>query len=222
MDRRPVLRYTPHRSRVLHCREERPSYDWRCTVDGCDRPVDSNGLCHAHDQRVRRKGDADPDTPLGRRRQDAECSVPGCQREPYARNYCQTHYRRWMTHGDVRAEIPIRVVDGTGSISHGYRTVAVPDEDAHLFPGERWVLEHRLVMARALGRPLEEDEVVHHINGRRTENRIENLELWSTSHPKGQREGDKVAWAVEMLRRYAPDLLAEGQQTPGNGEAAAP
>ncbi len=58
-------------------------------------------------------------------------------------------------------------------------------------------------MEQQLGHKLLPDETVHHKNGVRNDNKPENLELWSSSHPKGQRVEDKVEWAKVILVRYA-------------------
>jgi len=61
-------------------------------------------------------------------------------------------------------------------------------------------------MSRYLNRKLEKHENVHHVNGVRDDNRIENLELWSTFQPKGQRVRDKVRWAEMILSKYKKDI----------------
>lgn len=90
---------------------------------------------------------------------------------------------------------------GVGWITqHGYREICVRG---------KVYKEHRYVVEQHLGRGLLEDENVHHINGNKLDNRLENLELWSTKQPKGQRVEDKVQYALEILRQYAPSALSE-------------
>ena len=66
----------------------------------------------------------------------------------------------------------------------------------------KWMPQHRHIMEQQLGRSLQPHENVHHINGDRADNQFDNLELWNTSQPSGQRVVDKIAWAMEFLGEY--------------------
>lgn len=101
----------------------------------------------------------------------------------------------------------------------GYVHMYLPDHPMANSSGAVFV--HRLVVSQAIGRSLTSDESVHHKNGDKLDNRIENLELWSKSQPAGQRVEDKTAWAVELLERYAPELLAPIPPLPHGGECPA-
>lgn len=70
-----------------------------------------------------------------------------------------------------------------------------------------YIAEHVFVMSNHIGRPLHKKETVHHKNGIRNDNRIENLELWSNSHPYGQRVEDKINWCKEFLGNYGFDIV---------------
>lgn len=88
----------------------------------------------------------------------------------------------WMASGGKPTRAKNRRVDKSG-----YVFVGCPDEFAPMRSKSGYVMEHRLVMAQHLGRPLQAIETVHHISGDRSDNRIENLQLRHGKHGKNER-----------------------------------
>lgn len=160
-----------------------------CAVDYCEKPSRSKGLCTSHYNRQYYTGVLEtthgPAIP--------RCGVDDCNRAvKLSYLHCPWHQKCLERSGDPLRQVSPPSVDG-------YIRVKVR--------GRGWVMQHRLVMEDHLGRQLLKNENVHHLNGIRDDNRLENLELWTTSQPSGQRVEDKVAWAMELLSLYRPDVM---------------
>ena len=82
----------------------------------------------------------------------------------------------------------------------GYRVVYMPESGMANKNG--WVLLHRIVMAKSIGRDLRPEEVVHHIDGDKTNNNLSNLMLFPNNaehrryHAKQKRD-QKIAELLE-------------------------
>lgn len=164
-----------------------------CSIDGCGALVKARGCCAKHYHRVMRHGDPLSGSTFRDFKLGDPCRVDGCENPATGRGYCSKHVSRFRKrNGDLSDPKPPKFRYRNSS---GYILTVVA--------GVR-CLEHRVVMEARIGRRLLPGENVHHINGIRDDNRIENLELWSSSQPSGQRIIDKVAWASEILATYQP------------------
>jgi hypothetical protein len=122
------------------------------------------------------------------RKVEVECLACGktFRRKHFAAKYCSSECAKGR-YKDKQGEKHWAWKGGRHVDASGYVHVTLTDD--HRFAGMRrngrMVFEHRLVMAEHLGRPLRSNETVHHLNGKRDDNRIENLELRVGRHGKG-------------------------------------
>jgi len=104
-----------------------------------------------------------------------------------------------------------RISRRTGpTIVQGYRSIPkwmLTDEERNLCGNGklRYVLEHRLIMAKHIGRPINRQEVVRHLNGDKLDNRIENLALGDQQ--ANRMDHVHIAAELEKWKRIAILLL---------------
>lgn len=166
-----------------------------CGFSGCDQPIKTKGYCGGHYQQWRK---GKPLTELRKKYPDG-CSFADCANENEARGLCGGHLAQ------QKRGLPLKtLIKRAAKIRRREGERWLDERNGYVWikrAGQK-TLEHRYVMAEHLGRALLPGENVHHKNGARADNRIENLELWVTFQPPGQRVEDLLAYADEIVARY--------------------
>jgi hypothetical protein len=135
-----------------------------------------------------------PNRPRTRGTGKTPCSESDCGRSVASNGLCGMHWKRLLRRSSGVPERSRKPFINTNGYVYEY------------VDGQRHAqLQHRIVMEKHLGRLLEAGETVHHKNGIRTDNRIENLELWVSWQPHGCRVSDLLAFAVEVIQKYGGD-----------------
>ncbi len=175
-----------------------------CSFEGCESSVRARGYCTGHYYQYNKGLELKELNP--RSYKSLECDFSGCDRSVESSWLCRTHARQKREGRDLSPIKPRRKRNGvTGK---GYKLLHRPDHPNSTKHGQ--IMEHVLVMSDHLNRPLRAGENVHHLYGHKLDNRIENLELWITTQPSGQRVSDRVKHAVEIIETYKmeyPDLV---------------
>lgn len=84
-----------------HYRQYQDEKAPRCSVDSCDKPSRTRGMCTTHSTRLRRHGVTD-DSFMVRFPNSGNCSVEGCAEPMRKRTWCASHYTQWRSIGYVK------------------------------------------------------------------------------------------------------------------------
>lgn len=171
---------------------------YKCSIDECSNKIYRTNLCEKHYTRKLKHGN--PNKTLQNRSNTGVCSVLDCNKIHEAKGFCVNHYLNFKKYGNPIRPDSLKKERKPQINKHGYILIYKPDHNNSNNYG--YILEHRFVMSKHIGRDLLSNENVHHINGIRSDNRIENLELWAVSQPRGQRVEDLLSWAYDIISKY--------------------
>ena len=119
--------------------------------------------------------------------------------------YCKTCVRAVLIPEQRKGSASSQWKGGRFQTPRGYIMVRYPNHPA---AQNGYVQEHRLAMEAHLGRYLLPTETVHHKNGIKSDNLIENLELWSVSHSNGSRYENLNINQLKDLIDYLQQLVS--------------
>jgi len=195
----------------------------QCKVQGCERAAHARGFCTRHYAQWSRHGLIDEEgRPLREpvrvgSWEGQTCRQEGCSEPARSRGWCNKHYLQFRNgildeDGNEIRSPKFRPGRVWRSYCRGYRKVMAKEHPRADRDG--YILEHRLVMEEHLGRYLEPEEVVHHINGVRDDNRIENLQLRSSraDHGHGHEQIDDVEYHLSSLEQLINYGMSRGAE----------
>lgn len=155
--------------------------DKTCSIHGCGNIPVARGLCPSHYSKWRKTHNL---------LTGKLCSVPGCNGPQDGNGMCGKHAQRVRRYGDANYVTPenIRIENNRNAQPKLGQCVKTTYKKLH---GRH---EHRRVMEAYLGRILNRNEIVHHIDGNKHNNSVENLIVVTQSeHCKLHKFGGKKA-----------------------------
>lgn len=183
-----------------------------CKVSNCSEPARSRGFCKRH-YALYKNGALDKE---GNKLRDLKrvgtwkghiCKIEDCEESTRSMGFCRNHYRQFQAgsigqHGArLRPENHHPPKNDYKTVQRGY--IKKMQKDHPFADSYGYVLEHRLIMEEHIGRYLRPQEVVHHINRVRDDNRLENLQLLQSRkhHPPFHERVEEVEQAIQLLEK---------------------
>lgn len=149
-----------------------------CSVEGCDKVHKAKGYCRNHYKAFKKH-----ENPLLGNKHVNICSVDGCGKKHFAKNYCRRHYLSFVKYGDpLQAKVLTRngVLNWENILPH-YNNQGYLMLTKSINSIKYTKLVHRYIWEKYNG-DIPKGSIIHHINGIKTDYRIENLQCLTKSN----------------------------------------